>query len=149
MSALTLTAVALIGAGALIPGAAASVPPPAPVAVANSPVLVDCTDAPQTLPASYVLACGDGNNYLISLKWSQWGPTGARAVGTDVANDCVPYCAAGHFHDYPVYVSLDRALPWDGHPGVSRFTRVTLVYPDARPAGAPVTTSFPLSAGRD
>ncbi len=111
------------------------------------PVVLGCVGEPQTRPGTYLLACGDGNNYLTSLHWSQWGAKGARAVGTDVANDCLPYCAAGHFHDYPAVVTLTGAEPWKGHPGVERFTRLTLEYPGARPTGVQQQLSYTLPAG--
>jgi len=49
-------------------------------------------------PVQLVLACGDGNYYLSGLRWSGWGSATAAATGKAVANDCTPYCAAGHFH---------------------------------------------------
>jgi len=62
-------------------------------------------------------------------------------------NDCVPYCAAGHFHRYRVNVVLWR--PAAAGPGSQRYTSVTLLYPGAHPAYVgsrrPVTTSMTLS----
>ncbi|HMI27195.1 MAG TPA: hypothetical protein VK594_22155, partial [Streptosporangiaceae bacterium] len=57
-------------------------------------------------PGRYTLACADGNDYLSGLAWTSWGPRLASATGTEHVNDCVPYCAAGHFHSYPVNVVL-------------------------------------------
>jgi hypothetical protein len=110
-------------------------------------VVLDCVGHPQTQPTRYVVACGDGNNYLVSLHWTQWNGTVARASGTDVANDCRPYCAAGHFHRYPVEVTLDRPVNWAGHDGTERYTRLTLDYPGARPEGMPAHFVFPLPKG--
>ena len=56
--------------------------------------------------AAYTLACADFNDYLTGLAWKSWGPRLASATGTEHVNDCVPYCAAGHFHSYPVNVVL-------------------------------------------
>lgn len=154
MAGLGLAAVVLVCAGSALQGAApvpaAQVAPARPAVQREpsaGPVLLDCLGRSQTHPSRYLLACGDGNNYLVSLHWSQWGTTTARAVGTDVANDCVPYCAAGHFHDYPVVISLDEVQPWVGHPGVERFTRLTAEYPGARPAGLPKQVSYRLPMG--
>ncbi|MFD0331314.1 hypothetical protein ACFQZC_32175 [Streptacidiphilus monticola] len=45
-------------------------------------VVLDCAHKPRVRPASYVLACGDGNNYLASMKWSTWAASEARGAGT-------------------------------------------------------------------
>ncbi|WP_235215374.1 hypothetical protein [Phaeacidiphilus oryzae] len=116
-----------------------------PAVAAHSPVvLLDCLNHPHVRPGYYMIACGDGNNYLTGMHWRWWGGGSAKAVGTDVANDCVPYCAAGHFHRYRAVVRLDRPARWTGHPGRLRFSRLTVSYPGARPAGAPRAFSFPL-----
>ena len=87
---------------------------------------------------------GDGNNALTSLHWSHWGRYSATATGVDVVNDCVPYCAAGHFHGYPVTVRLDRARPWKNHAGRWQYTRLEVVYHGPRPAFSPAREVFPL-----
>ncbi|MEY9964933.1 hypothetical protein ABIA33_002975 [Streptacidiphilus sp. MAP12-16] len=140
-------ATAACGPASVSEALVASARPTASPAATTVPVILDCLSHSQVRPTTYVLACGDGNNYLVALHWSQWGTKSARALGTDEANDCVPYCAAGRFHGYPVDVLLDRAQPWKGHPGVLRFTRITLDYPANRPAGIPKQTSFNLPAG--
>ncbi|WP_042383439.1 hypothetical protein [Streptacidiphilus melanogenes] len=156
MALLKLAAVLLVGGATLIPAATAttsttsaehapatSAPAAAP-APAPAPVVLDCTGKPQTRPATYVLACGDGNNYLTGAKWSTWAAGSATGTATDQANDCVPYCAAGHFHGFPVDVRLDQPVPWTGHPGQVRYTRLTLDYPGARPTGMPAHFVWPL-----
>ena len=35
------------------------------------------------------------------LRWRGWNRNVATARGTAYANDCIPYCAAGHFIAYP------------------------------------------------
>ncbi|GAB7030031.1 hypothetical protein AB0G35_17620 [Streptomyces sp. NPDC021749] len=104
--------------------------------------VVDCTEKPQVRPGTFMLACGDGNNVLTSLRWSRWQPQSAEAEGRDMVNDCRPYCAAGHFHSYRVHVRLDEPQRRPGHPGQWHYTRITLTYPADRPADTPrvVTT---------
>jgi hypothetical protein len=152
MALLKLAAILLAGGATLVPAAAAtsastsgahrSAPAASPTAVL--PVVLDCVGAPQTRPATFVLACGDGNNYLTGLRWSTWSADSATGTGTDAANDCKPYCAVGHFHDFPVEVRLDQPVPWAGHPGQVRYTRLTLDYPGARPTGMPAHFVWPL-----
>ncbi|MFJ9907248.1 hypothetical protein ACIRVK_30900 [Streptomyces sp. NPDC101152] len=140
--AVTLCAAASLAAAAGTPSAARTAS--APAAHAPRPVLVDCTWHPDVRPTDFVLACGDGNSRLASLRWSQWGTTSARAEGVNWVNDCKPYCAAGHFHKYPVIVRLDHPRPWKKHPQVSHYGRITLQYPAGRPDSFPKTVSYPL-----
>lgn len=101
--------------------------PPDPV------VVVDCFSKAQMYPAEYLLACGDGNNRLVKLRWSTWGLSTATATGIDMVNDCRPYCAAGRFRAYPVTVTLSHPAAWPEHPDVRRFTTIRLVYTDTVP----------------
>jgi hypothetical protein len=88
-------------------------------------------------PVRLVLACGDGNYYLDGLRWRGWGKTTATATGKAVADDCTPYCAAGHFHSYRMTATVTRlTLCGAAH----YYSRIAVVYPGARPAGV---------AGRD
>lgn len=155
MKRLGLTATVLACVGVALPMAAigvpttsfAATPPAAHQMQPGRTVVLGCVGEPLKHPHTYLLACGDGNNYLTSLQWSQWGTPTAHAFGTDVANDCLPYCAAGTFHEYPAVVTLSGAEPWQGHPGVERYTQITVEYPGARPAGVQQLFSFNLPAG--
>jgi hypothetical protein len=117
----------------------------------EQPVAVDCQGQPQARPGKLTLSCADGNDYLTGLSWSSWTAGLASATGVQQVNDCLPYCAVGHFHGYPVDVIFwgDASLP--GHPGSQRYTSVTLLYPGARPNvgahPAPATVTLPLLAG--
>lgn len=94
-------------------------------------VVISCQGRGQVQPGSLTLACADGNDYLSGLNWTTWAPGLAGATGVQVENDCVPYCAAGHLHRYPV-----DAVFWGGAaagPGSQRYTQVTLFYPGTRP----------------
>jgi hypothetical protein len=109
-------------------------------------VVLNCLGHPQVRPGRFTLACADANDYLTGLAWKNWGPGLASATGVQAVNDCVPYCAAGHFHRYPVDVVLWH--PAAAGPGSQRYTSITLLYPGAHPAYTgsrrPVTTSMTL-----
>jgi hypothetical protein len=84
-------------------------------------------------PDEIVLACGDGNFSLESLRWRRWGTASASAVGVVHVNACKPYCAAGRFHDYPVAVTASRISTCHG--GRRQYTRVAWRYTGRAPAG--------------
>jgi hypothetical protein len=111
-------------------------------------VVLDCLGHAQLRPDRFTLACADANDYLTRLHWKSWGSRLASATGVQEINDCVPYCAAGHFHGYPVDVVLWR--PAAAGPGSQRYTSITLLYPGTHPAYVgsrqPVTTSMKLPA---
>jgi hypothetical protein len=83
-------------------------------------------------PASLILACADANYSLERISWRSWGHATATATATARANDCKPYCAAGHFHTYPVTVTVDKLARCGLAP---TYGRLTIVYASARPQG--------------
>jgi hypothetical protein len=83
-------------------------------------------------PASIILACADGNYELAGLHWRGWGTATATATGKARANDCDPYCAAGHFHSYPVKV---RATSLRKCGSARTYEKLTITYSGARPKG--------------
>ena len=96
-------------------------------------VVLNCLSQEQVRPSSFILACADGNDYLTDLSWTTWGPRLASATGIQEENDCIPYCAAGHFHAYPVDVVFWGSTALEGQPGTQRYATYTLLYPGARP----------------
>jgi hypothetical protein len=96
-------------------------------------VVLDCLGKAEVRPSSFILACADANDYLTKLSWTSWGPHLASAVGTQEENDCIPYCAAGHFHAYPVDVIFWGSTAVLGSPGTQRYATVTMLYPGKRP----------------
>jgi hypothetical protein len=96
-------------------------------------VVISCQNRTQVRPGTFTLACADGNDYLTGLSWTSWTSRLASGYGTQHENDCIPYCAAGHFHAYPVLVVLWGSGPLRGNPGTQHYTRMTLIYPGARP----------------
>ena len=99
---------------------------------AAATVFTGCAHHPSVRPASVVFACGDGNFYATSLHWSSWDATTATAKGVGHLNDCKPYCAAGHFHTYPLTVRLSR--PVQCVHGRTEFSRIAWTYTGAHPA---------------
>jgi len=97
------------------------------------PAFAGCLNVPQARPAAILVACGDGNFFLTNLKWSRWNNTEAVGAGTGHQNDCKPYCAAGHFHPYPVAVRLFR--PEACRKGRIEFTRFTFRFVSTKPPG--------------
>ena len=61
----------------------------------------------------------------------RWGAT-ASATGIAHANDCEPYCAAGHFHTYRVTVTLSKPKRCGGR---VELTHLAWRFPAGKPAG--------------
>ena len=97
--------------------------------------LIDRCDAPSYRPRSIIIACGDGNFGLTALRWRGWNDAVATARGEAYANDCLPSCAGGRLHRYPVRLRAYRARTMGGD-GFA-YTRLRISFPGARPAGAP------------
>lgn len=93
-------------------------------------VIINCENKAQVKPRDFVLFCADGNAALEGLGWTSWTPKLASATATLVQNDCIPYCAAGHFHKYPVLVVLWRPV---GYSHGVRFSELTEIFPGVRP----------------
>jgi hypothetical protein len=78
-------------------------------------------------PRSVLVACGDGNLQLRSMRWRGWNSGKARGRGQALLNDCRPYCAAGRFHRLPVRVRLTRPQYCSGL-GRYIYTRLSYRY---------------------
>jgi len=95
-------------------------------------VVGNCTSS-QERPDSIVIACGDGNLALTNLHWNSFGGASASASGSYGVNDCIPNCAAGHFHSYAVLVVLSQARKCaDKH---DDYRTAALTFTGRRPAG--------------
>jgi len=101
-------------------GSAAAAP------AAAGPVVITCAHTTATSPSSYVLTCADGNNYLSSLHWVSWAGV-AFGTGIQRINACYPACFSGKFYNFPVLVTLWRAVPRPGHRSMLYFTRMTVI----------------------
>ena len=141
-AALVLGAAAFAMLAGAAPAGAGAPPHGTPVITAAHgrvapPVLLTCLHQPQAAPRRYVLACGDGSDYLRHLNWTVWSTT-ALATGTEWINDCVPDCARGTFRHYQVLVTLWRVRPLTR--ALGHFTRLTTIYTHKRPmaGGEPI-----------
>lgn len=120
------------------PAARASSAAPA-AAGGGSVVIYTCAEQPVTNPASFILACGDGEQSLSTLAWSGWGGATATAQGTYTADDCTPNCAAGSEVNYAATVTLTGLQS-------GAYTKLTIVAPKA--PGSPLTYSLDSSGPR-
>ncbi|MEO6990072.1 MAG: hypothetical protein ABI346_02115 [Candidatus Baltobacteraceae bacterium] len=76
----------------------------APSAPAAAMMLPDCAGKPAARPSEIIFACADANFGVRKLSWTGWGEPFAAATGQAYLNDCMPNCAAGHMHTYPMIV---------------------------------------------
>ena len=126
----------------IAPLALLAAPAAALAAASGGRVLAPNCNAVQYKPARVVLACGDGSNYLAKLHWSGWTATKATASGVDEVNDCKPDCVAGHFHEYPVTVTLLRPMSCKKQKH-KVFGHIELTFGSVHP-GSKRTTAGPL-----
>jgi hypothetical protein len=56
-------------------------------------------------PRSLAIGASQG---IFEIRWNSWGGRRARGTGTFPANDCIPYCAAGHITPHRVALTLSR-----------------------------------------
>lgn len=94
----------------------------APAGAARTPGLLDCSRALQVRPATYVLACGDGNAGLARISWSRFGGATARGTGVLSVNGCDPNCAEGSYHRTRVRIVATRVRTIAGKPSYSRLS---------------------------
>lgn len=93
----------------------------------------------QYKPTGIVLACGDGNTFLASMKWSSWTATSATGTGSYTYNTCTPSCVAGKDVSYHVSVVLSAPKPCKKQ-AHKTFTDVKLTYTAGKPSH-PVTSA--------
>lgn len=71
----------------------------------------------------------DGTHFITHLTWGLWQPSGARATGRYYIDNCVPDCAAGTYHEYPVTMALSHVITRHGR---GYFARMTLRWTRSR-----------------
>ena len=103
----------------------------AAAASSSIPAFEGCDTGAQVRPTTIQVACGDGNFFITGLKWTTWAPKAAAATGTGHQNDCKPYCAAGHFHVYPLTLRLSRPVKCSN--GRVEYTRFTYRFTKSKP----------------
>jgi hypothetical protein len=130
----------------------------APFVTSAPPVVFDCpAQSALVEPKTYILTCADANSYVGKLSWTSWTSGLASAKGVLAENDCLPYCAAGHFRSYPAVVVFWGDAAVQNHPGERRYTMMTVILTGPRPryydylthkwVTAPVTQTSTLPAG--
>jgi len=105
--------------------------------------VLGCNGHALVRPAGFVVTCADANVAWRAVRWSHWNATGATGRGQIAENDCVPYCAAGHFHAYPATITLSR--PVATHRYGRLFSRATFLYLEK---GKRKTQTWQLGTGR-
>ena len=124
----------LAGCAGAATTSAAAVTRAGSAAAAPQYVVLNCMDKAQVKRGTISLACADNGIGLTHLHWTSWTPQLASAYGTNWENDCLPSCAQGHVHNYPVVAVLWGSATVKGHPGERRYTEATLSYTKRRPA---------------
>lgn len=99
VSVLALAVLGAVPTEALVAGATT-------VSASKPTGIMSCAKAVVVKPSSFVISCGDGNNYLQKIKWSKWTLTSALGTATYTENNCTPYCAAGKFINYSAKVKV-------------------------------------------
>ncbi len=94
-------------------------------------------------PKGILIACGDGSLYMTGMHWSSWGRKSASGVGTAHLNDCIPFCAAGHFHKYKARIKLTSAH-YCRKEKTTQFRRLRLTWVHGTPANTPSKISDPV-----
>ena len=117
----------------------------ATITFASGPTIPDCYSQ-AVAPADLTLTCGDGNYALARMSWQHWGRATALGSGSATANDCKPNCAAGKFRTYGLTATAGAIRTCRS--GRAQYTKLTLVYPGARPPGIKATDvwRFPCDA---
>ena len=85
-------------------------------------------------PEKVIVACGDGNFFVVKLDWSKWTRNAASGVGTGKLNDCMPNCAQGQFRSYKV--KLIASQPVTCSNGKHEFSRLAYYFRHKPPGTA-------------
>ncbi len=148
--ALVVLAAALLLAPPTSAAGAAGGGHPSPAAAAQGPrvyLASNCIN-PRYWPTTIIVACADAGAMVRGVTWSEWTNRLANGSGYARINDCVPNCAVGTFHSYPVLVTLSAPRPCP-NTGRTQFTRVTLFFSAQRPVGYAQRTAYSPGCGLD
>jgi hypothetical protein len=80
------------------------------------------TDKARYKPDKVIVACGDGNFYVVRLEWTKWRRKAASGSGTGKLNDCMPNCAQGQFHSHKVKLIASKPVTCSN--GKREFSRL-------------------------
>ncbi|HUY11653.1 MAG TPA: hypothetical protein VMV73_05270 [Candidatus Dormibacteraeota bacterium] len=115
---LQLLAAVIVAAGFLIGSAQASAATAAPAIS-----LPNCVGKAIVKPSSVILTCADAGLSVSHISWTGWGSAFAAGLGVASVNDCKPYCAAGHFHNFRVVlIAGGRQRCPDGRAAYAKVT---------------------------
>ncbi|MDQ6526431.1 hypothetical protein RB608_22610 [Nocardioides sp. LHD-245] len=114
---------------------------PAVAARAAVTYILDCVGEPVASPATFTVACADGNQSLTDLAWADWGADEATATGTMVANDCEPSCAEGSDVSVPVKVLVSDIVLGEA---TVNYGALTIRVQGDVPEGMEATQTYPL-----
>jgi hypothetical protein len=126
----------------LLLGAALAIAAFAMSASAASPLKITNCNKAASSPKLLTLTCGDGNEVLKGMTWSNFGAPTASGKGTFVTNDCEPNCAAGKDVSYPVSV---KAQGSKNCKGATVYAKLSLTYTGVKkpPPSEPRKWFFP------
>jgi hypothetical protein len=99
-------------------------------------------------PSKILVACGDGSLYMTGMHWKHWGRQSATGDGIAHLNDCIPFCAAGHFHKYAARVKLMSAH-YCRKEKVTQFRRIQITWRAQEPPDTPSKISNPFPCPSD
>jgi hypothetical protein len=111
-------------------------------ASAASPLKITNCNKAASSPKLLTLTCGDGNEVLKGMTWSNFGAPTASGKGTFVTNDCEPNCAGGKDLSYPVSVKAQGSKKCKG---ATVYAKLSLTYtgPKKPPPSEPRKWFFP------
>lgn len=95
-------------------------------------------------PNHIIIACGDGNAQLRSLRWRTWGGFSAKGRGKFLYNTCRPDCARGTMKRVAAKVRLSRARPCGNRGGRLHYRRARVRFPHERPSHYGASQRFRL-----
>lgn len=89
----------------------------------------------------FFLLSGDGTFGVGKVQWQSYGGAVAKASGRAYANDCIPYCAAGHLYHPQAKLRLSKVV---GCQGKSAYARLRYVLTGRLPEDFPRRGSLPM-----
>lgn len=101
-------------------------PAPAPAPAFNPfsgrTVALDCGHKPGKMPATVIIACGDGNGQFQNVRWTSWLNDRAEATADKVWVECIPNCARGMRRSKPARIVLHDVRYTSAGPAFAKLT---------------------------
>ena len=83
---------------------------------------LDCGHQPERMPATIIIACGDGNGQFQNIRWTSWLNDRAEASADKVWVDCRPACYNGTRRSKPARIVLHDVRHTAGGPAFAKLT---------------------------